>query len=113
MDKELEALDKNKTWLLVDKPDSIKCVKNKRAFKVKLDPQGDVERYKARLVAKEYPRIPNIDYKETYAPVAGMNTIRLIFSIANQMNMKILQSDIMTAFLYGDLKEKIYMEYPE
>lgn len=113
MDEELDALNKNKTWVLVDKPDKIKCVKNKWVFKVKLNPQGDIERYKARLVAKGYSQIPNIDYKETYAPVAGMNTIRLIFSIANQMNMEILQFDIKTAFLYGDLHERIYMEYPE
>lgn len=113
MDEELEALNKNQTWLLVDKPTSSRCIKNKWVFKVKLNPLGDVERYKARLVAKGYSQIPNVDYKETYAPVAGMNTIRLVFAIANQMKMEIVQFDIKTAFLYGDLKENIYMEYPE
>lgn len=113
MDEEIHALNKNKTWVLVDRPHNAKSVKCKWVFKVKLNPQGGVDRYKARLVAKGYSQIPNVDYKETYAPVAGMNTIRLILAIANQKGMEIMQFDIKTAFLYGDLKETIYMEYPE
>lgn len=113
MDDEIQALNKNGTWELVDRPRNARAVKCKWVFKVKLNPQGDVERYKARLVAKGYSQIPNVDYKETFAPVASMTTIRILFAIANQHDMEILQFDVKTAFLYGDLNETIYMEYPE
>lgn len=113
IDEEMQALNKNKTWILVDRPPNTKLVKNKWVFKVKLDPQGKIERFKARLVAKGYSQIENVDYKETYAPVASMNTIRILFAVANQRRMQILQFDVKTAFLHGDLDETIYMEYPD
>lgn len=113
MQEEIEALNKNKTWELVNKPPNVKPIKNKWVYKVKLKPDGQVERFKARLVAKGYSQIPNIDYKETYAPVASMNTVRMFLAIANQNNMRIMQFDIKTAFLYGDLDEQLYMEQPE
>lgn len=113
MDEELDALAKNTTWTLVSRPPNIRPIKNKWVYKVKLDPQGNVERYKARLVAKGYSQIPNVDYKETFAPVASMTTIRLILAIANRLDMETVQFDVKTAFLYGDLDETIYMEYPD
>ena len=113
MDEELEALNKNNTWELTNKPENIKPIKSRWVFKVKLNPDGSVERYKARLVAKGYSQIPNRDYKETYAPVASMNTIRILFAIANQNRMEVQQFDVKTAFLHGDLNETIYMEHPE
>lgn len=113
MDEEIKALNKNNTWELINKPDKIKPIKSRWVFKVKLNPDGSVERYKARLVAKGYSQIPNRDYKETYAPVASMNTIRILFAVANQNQMEVLQFDVKTAFLHGDLNETIYMEHPE
>lgn len=113
MDEELEALEKNDTWEVVNRPRGIKPVKNKWVFKVKLNPDGTVERYKARLVAKGYSQVPNVDYKETFAPVASMNTVRILFAAANQFDMEIRQFDVKTAFLHGDLEETIYMELPE
>ena len=113
MDEELSALAKNNTWVLVDRPSHLKPIKSKWVFKKKLDPNGALDRFKARLVAKGYSQIPNVDYKETFAPTASMNTIRVLFGVANQNKMEILQFDVKTAFLYGDLKETIFMEYPE
>jgi hypothetical protein len=112
MEEELDALNKNETWVLVDKPAGVKTIKNKWVFKVKLTHTGEIERYKARLVAKGFTQIQNVDYKETYAPVAGMNVIRLFLAIATRHQMKIIQFDIKTAFLHGDLEETIYMDYP-
>lgn len=113
MDEEIEALEKNKTWVLVDKPDKVRPIKNKWVFKIKLNTDGTVERYKARLVAKGFTQIENIDYKETYAPVASMNTIRMFLAIVNQESMHLMQFDVKTAFLYGDLDEQLYMEQPD
>ena len=113
MNEELAALEKNKTWILVDRPSNVKPIKNKWVYKIKLQPDGEVERYKARLVAKGFTQIENVDYKETYAPVASMNTVRMFLAIANQHDMHIVQFDIKTAFLYGDLEETLFMEQPE
>lgn len=113
MDEEIAALNKNKTWQLVDKPRGRKIIKSKWVFKLKHDPEGNIQRYKARLVAKGYSQIPNIDYKETYAPVASSTTIRIVFALAAQSGMKLLQFDVKTAFLYGDLNETLHMEFPD
>lgn len=113
MDEEIRALMKNKTWILVNRANNIRPIKNKWVFKAKLKQDGSIDRYKARLVAKGFTQIPNIDYKETYAPVASMTTVRMFLSIANQNSMHIIQFDVKTAFLYGDLDEELYMEQPE
>ena len=113
MDEEIEALDRNETWVLVEKPPKVKPIGNKWVFKLKLRPNGEIERFKARLVAKGYTQVPNVDYKETYSPVASMNTIRMFLATANQNRMQIIQFDIKTAFLYGDLDETLYMDQPE
>lgn len=108
MDEEMDALRKNNTWIEVPRPNGTKLIKNRWVFKRKLNP----DRFKARLVAKGYSQIPNLDYKETFAPVASMATIRLVLNIANCQGMTLLQFDVKTAFLHGDLEEEIYMEFP-
>lgn len=84
----------------------------KWVFTVKQTPEGKVERYKARLVAKGYSQTYGVDYDETFAPVAKMNTIRTIISIAANRNWKLFQMDVKNAFLHGDLQEEVYMEIP-
>lgn len=113
MDDEMHALEKNKTWQLVDRPLKKRTIKSKWVFKIKTGPDGTIDRYKARLVAKGYYQIPNVDYKETFAPVASAITIRIVFALATQFEMELMQFDVKTAFLYGDLNETIYMDYPE
>jgi len=62
-----------------------------------------VDRYKARLVAKGYTQTYDIDYFETFSPVARMNSIRIMFSIDVNMSWPLFQLDVKNAFLYGDL----------
>jgi hypothetical protein len=71
-----------------------------------------VQRYKARLVAKGYKQREGINYGEVFAPVARLETIRLMISLAAQHRWKIYQLDVKSAFLNGFLKEKIYVEQP-
>ncbi|RDY00013.1 hypothetical protein CR513_16856, partial [Mucuna pruriens] len=71
------------------------------AFKIKKNAKGDVERYKARLVAKGYNQQHGVDYDELFAPVARIETIHFLISIATQM-----------AFLNGYLEENVYVEQP-
>ena len=77
-----------------------------------MNAQGEIERYKARLVAKGYMQKAGIDYEEVFAPVARMETIRLLISLAAQNKWSIFQMDVKSAFLNGVLEEEVYIEQP-
>jgi len=79
---------------------------------LKYGPDGLVDRYKARFVDKGYIQTYGIDYFETFLPVAWMNSIRILFSIVINLSWPLFQLDIKNAFLYGDLREKVYMKQP-
>nr|GFC02472.1 retrovirus-related Pol polyprotein from transposon TNT 1-94 [Tanacetum cinerariifolium] len=84
MDREIEMIEKNQTWQLVELPKDAKCIRVKWVFKTKLNERGEIENHKARLVAKGYGQEYGIDYTEVYAPVARMDTIRLMLALAAQ-----------------------------
>jgi hypothetical protein len=108
----LRALEKSKTWDLVKLPPGKKAVSCKCVFTVKQNPEGKVERYKARLVARGYSQTYGIDYDETFAPVAKMRTVRTLISCATNFGWPLHQLDVKNAFLHGDLQEEVYMEIP-
>lgn len=84
MDEEIEAINRNNTWEIAELPEGSRPIGVKWVFKKKMNAQGKVERYKARLVAKGYKQKAGIDYDEVFAPVARMETIRLLISQAAQ-----------------------------
>lgn len=79
--------------------------------KYKLD--GSIERRKARIVAKGYSQKYGVDYNQTFAPVARMESIRLMLALAAELGMKIRQFNVVTAYLNGNLEEDVFMEIPE
>ncbi|RDX98154.1 hypothetical protein CR513_18963, partial [Mucuna pruriens] len=112
MKEEMEALEKNSTWEIVDRPKDKRVVGCRWIYTVKCKSNGTLERYKARLVAKEYTQTYGIDYEETLAPIAKMNTIRVIISLAAHFGWNLQQFDVKNVFLHGELEEEIYMEIP-
>ena len=80
---------------------------------MKHNSDGSVQRNKARLVAKGYSKQPGIDYNETFAPVARLDTIRTLIAVAAQKDWLLHQLDVISAFLNGELEEDIYVEQPQ
>ncbi|XP_072060396.1 uncharacterized protein [Arachis hypogaea] len=109
---ELKALATNKTWTLTHLPIGKKAIGCKWVFKLKLKPDGSVERHKARLVAKGYTQRQGFDFFDTYSPVAKMTTLRLLLALAAAKDWHLHQLDVNTAFLHGDLDEEVYMQLP-
>lgn len=110
--EEMEALKKNNTWILMDKPQKVNVLKNRWVFKIKTDPTGP-QRYKARLVVKGCQQKPGLDYTETFRPVVSFNAIRILMSMITPHEKHTQQFDVKTAFLYGYLDEDVYMTQPE
>ncbi|CAL8141056.1 unnamed protein product [Prunus armeniaca] len=112
MNVEMDALNKNKTWDLVPLSRGKTAVGCRWVFTLKHKADGSIDRYKARLVAKGYTQTYGVDYLETFAPVATLNTVRVLLSLAANRDWPLLQFDVKNAFLHGDLKEEIYMDLP-
>ncbi|CAI5731226.1 unnamed protein product [Peronospora farinosa] len=109
---EINAHLKNHTWDAVNRPPGVKVIGHKWVFGYKYDENGQIVRYKARLVALGYLQTHGFDYFDTYSPEACSNTIRVFLSVCCSMQYVIRQFDVETAFLNGDLEEDVYMEAP-
>eukprot|EP00253_Pinus_taeda_P015845 PITA_15845 len=113
MYEEIESINRNHTWDLVELPEGKTPIGCKCLYKPKINADGSIEKLKARLVAKCYSQQEGIDFDDTFAPVAKLNTIRMLISLATKHKWQLHQLDVKSAFLNGDLKEEIYLVQPE
>ncbi|OWZ08870.1 polyprotein [Phytophthora megakarya] len=109
---ELRAHIRNHTWDIVTRPPGVKVIGFKWVFALKHDEHGNVTRYKARVVALGFLQTFGVDYRETFASVASLATIRVFLAICCQLVYRIKQYDIETAFLNGTLEEEVHMKIP-
>ena len=112
MDYEFSALQKQKTWSLVPSSPDVNLVGCKWVYKLKLNSDGTIARYKARLIAKGFHQQAGIDYTDTFSPVVKLATIRLILALGVSFMWPLRQLDVSNAFLHGFLKKEVYMQQP-
>lgn len=113
MEQEISSIRNNGTWEAANLPSDHKAIGLKWVFKLKKNPDGKILKHKARLVAKGYVQRYGVDYNEVYAPVARLETIRMLLAYAAQRNWEIHHMDVKTAFLNGELEEEVYVAQPE
>ncbi|KAL8102636.1 hypothetical protein AgCh_027234 [Apium graveolens] len=110
---EMDSIMNNNTWELSDLPPGCKALGNKWIFKRKMNVDGTIDKFNARLVIQGFRQKEGIDYFDTYALVARTSTIRLLIALAAIHSLVIHQMDVKTAFFNGELDEEIYMKQPE
>lgn len=109
MKAEYNALMNNKTWTLVELPPHRKAISCKWVFMVKENPDGSINKYKVRPVAKGFHKKFGFDFNETFSPVVKPVTIRIVLTLALTFGWTLQQIDVNNAFLNDILDEEIYM----
>ncbi|CAM8936114.1 unnamed protein product [Rhodiola kirilowii] len=112
MEAEFDALSRNQTWVLVPRPPNTNIIGSRWIFKTKHRPDGTIDKFKARLVARGFTQQQGLDYQETFSPVVKPATIRLVLSIAVSRGWCLRQIDVDNAFLHGLLQQTVYMKQP-
>jgi hypothetical protein len=109
MEDEIKSMSTNEVWDLEEIPKGAKTVGCKWVYKTKYDSQGNIDKFKARLVVKEYTQREGINYNETFSPVSCKDSFRIIMALVAHYDLELHQMDVKTAFLNGDLDETVYM----
>ena len=101
MQNEMQSIEENRTWESVELPAKQRAIGLKWVFKVKKNPEGKIVNYKARLVAKGYAQQQGVDYEEVFAPIARIETVRVMMALAAQGGWQVHHMDVKSAFLNG------------
>jgi len=109
---EMTSIEASGTWKLVDAPPRVKPIGLKWVYKTKKDATGVITKHKARLVAKGYVQQQGIDFEEVFAPVARLESVRLLLAHAATQGWALHHMDVKSAFLNGVLQEQVYVEQP-
>ena len=109
---EMGAMERNDTWFELELPKGKKAATSMLLFTIKYLANGKPERKKTRLVARGYTQDYGEDYLDTFAPVAKSHTIRILISLAVNLEWDLWQMDVKNAFLQGELEDEVYMKPP-
>jgi hypothetical protein len=112
MQEEIDSVKRNQTWELADLPQGHRAITLKWVYKLKLNEAGEIVKHKARLVARGFVQQEGIDFDEVFAPVARMESMRLLLTLAAQEGWQVHHMDVKSAFLNGNLKEEVYVRQP-
>lgn len=110
--EELQSIQDNATWDVVNLPAGHRPIGLKWVFKAKHDERGHIVKHKARLVAKGYVQQCGTDFDEVFAPVARLESVRLILAVAAHQVWQVHHMDVKSAFLNGELQEEVYVQQP-
>lgn len=113
MQSEIDNLNGKGTWSSAKLPPNRTAITCKWVFKTKLDADGNVSKYKARLVARGFAQVPGVDFEETFAPVSRLSSLRLLLTLAATLDYELAQLDVEGAYLNGPLSEEIYIAPPD
>lgn len=112
MADEIKSQKESQTWVLVPRPKNRRVHGSTWVYKIKLEGDGSF-RYKSRLCLQGFTQIKGIDFKETFAPVVRMTTIRLLLALGARFNLELRHVDVVTAFLNSKIEDEVYMEQPK
>ena len=113
MKEELKMFEKNDTWELVDRPQHKQPIGVKWVYRTKLNADGSINKYKARLVVMGYAQVLGVNFSETFSLVACLDTIRMLLVLTTQKRWKVYHLDVKSTFLNGYLKEELFVEQLE
>jgi hypothetical protein len=109
MEDEMRSMSTNRVWDLEEIPKGVKTVGYKWVHKMKCDSKGNIEIFKARLMAKRFKQREGIYYTEIFSPVSCKDSLRIIMELVAHYDLKLHQMDVKIAFLNGDLLKNVYM----
>lgn len=112
IEEELKAHEKNNTWQIIPRDRDRKTIDSKWVFKVIRGADGSVLRFKARLCARGFLQQKGVDFTETFSPVVRYDSLRVLLATVTQLDLEMIQFDVRTAFLYGELEEEVHIEVP-
>jgi hypothetical protein len=113
MQDEMKSMSSNKVWDLETISKGAKTVGCKWVYKTKHDPKENIERFKARLVVKDFLQREGIDYNETFSPISCKDSFRIIMALVAHYNLEVHQMYVKMVFLNGDLEGNINMAQPK
>jgi hypothetical protein len=109
MQEEIDSIKRNQTWELADLPQGHRAITLKWVYKLKRNEAGNIVKHKVRLVTHRFVQQEGIDFDEVFAPVARMESMCLLLTLAAQEGWRVHHMDVKSAFLNGDLKEEVYV----
>jgi hypothetical protein len=110
MMEKMKSIEDNRTWELVEPPAGCRPIGLKWVYKVKRDERGTIVKYKSRLVACGFVQREGIDFEEVFAPVACMESVRLLLAMAVAKDWRVHHLDVKSAFLNGELAETVFVK---